>query len=215
MATEIGLHVNRCCLLIALANSLNVTSLQDTNLCPDIEIRMMLAPNTVLASTNTAVSRYTLKNFSFSVESISFGDGSYRAMVDSRMASGDPLLIPFFNWVGFEGTAGDSTFQQQFTIATESLNGLIGTVRPGNYDSQVLPQIGGNGAGAAAPFTASTSNCSFYVPQTTGVVNDNSHPISLPTNTFINWYHAAMSLEQTAQDRFGPGGQWGAGFQFK
>lgn len=62
---------------------------------PDIEIRIMFAPNSILASQNTVATKYLLKNISLSVESISFGDGSYRAMVDARMSTGEPLMVPF------------------------------------------------------------------------------------------------------------------------
>ncbi len=118
------------------------------------------------------------------------------------------------NWTGFEGSAADSTFNQQFTIATESLNALVGTVRPGNYDSQVLPAIGGNGQGAAAPFLNATTNCSFYIPQSGANVSTNQSPIIMPGSTAINWYHAALSLEQAKDDAYGSQGQWGANYQF-
>ncbi len=48
----------------------------------DIEIRMMLAPGTIIPSDDASNVKYTLKGFSLQVESVSFGDGSYRAMVD-------------------------------------------------------------------------------------------------------------------------------------
>jgi len=52
------------------------------------------------------------------MESISFGDGSYmyRAMVDARMATGNPLVIPFYDWSGFEGNTTTQNVNQQFTI---------------------------------------------------------------------------------------------------
>ena len=71
------------------------TLLQDTNLCPDIEIRIQLAPSTILPCSNASYFKYLLQNLSLSMESISFGDGSYRAMVDHRMATGNPLVVPF------------------------------------------------------------------------------------------------------------------------
>ncbi len=66
----------------------------DTNLCPDIEIRIQLAPTTILPSSNASYYNYLLQNLSLSMESTSFGDGSYKAMVDARMATGNPLVIP-------------------------------------------------------------------------------------------------------------------------
>lgn len=128
----------------------------DTNLCPDIEIRIQLAPSTILPSSNASFFRYLLQNLSLSMESISFGDGSYRAMVDARMATGNPLVIPFYNWSGFEGNTTTQNVNQQFTLGTESLNGIIGTLRPQNYDSQVTAVMGG---------FSSNVNGNRYVPQ--------------------------------------------------
>ncbi len=86
---------------------------QDTNLCPDIEIRIQLAPTTILPSSNASYFKYLLQNLSLSMESISFGDGSYRAMVDARMSTGNPLVIPFYNWSGFEGNTTTQNVNQQ------------------------------------------------------------------------------------------------------
>ena len=52
----------------------------DTNLMPDIEIRIQLAPSTILPSSNASFFRYLLQNLSLSMESISFGDGSYHSV---------------------------------------------------------------------------------------------------------------------------------------
>lgn len=189
----------------------------DTNILPDIEIRILLAPNAILASDQVSASAYQLQNLSFSCESISFGDGSYRAMVDSRMASGEPLLVPFYNWAGFEGSATMQNISQQFTIATESLNAIIGTLRPGNYDAQNLPQIG---SGTDITQTSTQSGCSRYIPQVginPGVVAAPNTTTSIEvkdTHTFWSWYHAALSGERCVNDQFGPTGLWGANYQF-
>lgn len=67
----------------------------DTNILPDIELRILLAPNAVIPQARNGAISYELTGLSLTCESISFGDGSYRAIVDSRMATGDPLLVPF------------------------------------------------------------------------------------------------------------------------
>jgi hypothetical protein len=178
----------------------------DTNILPDIEIRMLLAPNTIIPQAKAARIKYQLKNLSFSVESISFGDGSYRAIVDSRMAEGTPLLVPFFNWAGFEGTSDMTNINQQFTIGTESLNALMTAIRPGNYDSQAIAdsQLGGNGVSGT-----------FYIPQ----VGDNAQTkasadtsITLPTNSAYSWYHTSLSGEKP--DQFAKDGTWSANYQY-
>ena len=95
------------------------------------------------------------------------------------------------NWAGFESSTTSNSYSQQFTIGTESLNGLIGTVRPGNYDSQTLPRLGGQGS--------TVTNNSIYVPQ---IGDTNNSPatqagaIALPASTAYSWYHTSISGER-------------------
>lgn len=179
--------------------------LQDTNILPDIEIRIMLAPNTVLVSEARDQTKYEICDVNLTAESISFGDGSYRAMVDARMSTGEPLLVPFYNWAGFENSTGSTSWNQQFTIGTESLNALMGCLRPGNYDSLTLPQIGGNGATMGTVFApgSPTANNSFYTPQQ----GDADTPVGYNNNIYMpqaaeqikgqyGWYHTSLSGER-------------------
>lgn len=180
----------------------------DTNICPDIEIRISLAPNAVLPTQLTNAAKYAIQNLSMTCESISFGDGSYRAMVDARMSTGSPLMIPFYNWAGFEGSSSTQQINQQFTIGTESLNALFSTIRPGNYDSQTLPQIGG-------PFTTGT----YYIPQQGAAPNANNDAgtltaISTPSGCHYSWYQVGLSGERTMLDQFSPGGLWAGNYQY-
>lgn len=93
-----------------------------------------------------------------------------------------------------------TTFCAEFTIGTESLNGIIGTLRPQNYDSQVTSVMGG---------FDSDLNGNRYVPQllndptvgdkagTTGtglLYSGSTAPgggaiVPYPTNSFVGWYH--------------------------
>ncbi len=161
------------------------------------------------------------------MESISFGDGSYRAMVDARMSTNNPLVIPFYNWSGFEGNTTTQNVNQQFAIGTESLNGIIGTLRPQNYDSQVTSVMGG---------FDSDLNGNRYVPQlgndpttgdkaaTTGsgrLYSATTAPgagaiTPYPTNSFVGWYHTFLSGEQPTSNggSFGGQGTWTSNYQF-
>lgn len=100
----------------------------DTNLLPDVEIRITLASPYVLTVSSgvagtpaAAVQTVTSPNFnwannSLTFEVISFGDDGYRQMVDSRLASGEPIVVPFINWASYESfAAGGSASQTQFT----------------------------------------------------------------------------------------------------
>ena len=105
---------------------------------------------------------------------------------------------------------------QQFTLGMESLNGIIGTLRPQNYDSQSTAQMGGfkdDGAGnryvsqlgddpTIGAVAGSSGNALLYSGCTTSLV-------PFPTNSHLGWYHLFLSGEQPA---YGPGsanfGKW-------
>ncbi len=121
-------------------------------------------------------------------------------------------------------------FAAEYTIGTESLNGIIGTLRPQNYDSQVTTVMGG---------FDSDANGNRYVPQlgndpTTGepasqvpgqqgnLYSATTAPgggaiVPYPTNSFVGWYHTFMSGEQPTNNTggFGGTGTWTANYQFK
>lgn len=112
------------------------------------------------------------------------------------------------NWAGFEGHAGQAQINQQFTIGSESVNALIGTIRPGNYDSQVLP-AGGIGGPAG----------NFYVPQmgdnpAAGNPPNHADVIVTATKQAYSWYHAAMSFERPLGDGYGLTARFGSNYQF-
>lgn len=126
----------------------------DTNLLPDIEIRLTLAGTNILSpsivTANSPVSAvptgvtYSWTANSVTFETIAFGDDSYRQMIDARLASGEPIVIPFTNWASYESSASSGVSSQtQFTVATQSLNGLLGSARGGGYDSNLYPSVSG------------------------------------------------------------------------
>ena len=172
----------------------------DTNICPDIQISISLAPDSVLAATHSGAV-YQMRNLSLTVESISFGDGSYRAMVDARMAGDDPLLVPFYNWSGYEGSSSVSNISTQFTIGTESLNALIATIRPGNYDALTLPNLGGRTGRQ-------------YIPQVGPDPDASTAPITRSVDGYYNWYQTALSGEKCMVDAHGPDARWTSNYQF-
>ncbi len=138
----------------------------DTNLMPDVEIRLTVARDTVLITPpNTTAASIKMSGPNMTMETISFGDNTYEQMVEARLSTGEPIVIPFINWASFEtsatvpnappvtgaaalnfdytyGTTSSlGTVQHQFTIATQSLNAVYGTLRAGDYDSIVDPRV--------------------------------------------------------------------------
>jgi hypothetical protein len=117
----------------------------DTNLLPDVEIRLTLASNSVIASTSNALTTsFNWRQPRLHMETISFGDSTYEAMVEARLSTGEPIVVPFTNYASFETSTGSGgasvSGQTQFTVATQSLNTVMGTARIGTYDSTALSQ---------------------------------------------------------------------------
>ncbi len=134
----------------------------DTNLYPDIEIRLTIARDTVLQLTpGVTDANFTISYPNMTMETIAFGDNTYESMVEARLSTGEPIVVPFINWASYEtsqkvlntpsfigtdksawdGRNAQTTVSQQFTIATQSLNALYGTLRPKDYDSNKLTAI--------------------------------------------------------------------------
>lgn len=114
----------------------------DTNILPEATVYFQLAPKHVVCATNVTTLNWNIDRVTLNMESVNFGDGTYRALIDRRLAVSD-IVIPFSNWTGFEGqqtNAGSSI--TQFTVASKSLNGLIGTLRRGDYDAQPTTMVG-------------------------------------------------------------------------
>lgn len=173
----------------------------------------MLAPGTIVPSDDASNVKYSLKGFSLQVESVSFGDGSYRAMVDQRMATRKPLMVPFYNWAGFESSTQVTNINQHFTIRTESFDAILATIRPGNYDSTGFNT--GNSIGGT-PQTAGSamSNANWFIPQQGGSdPRATSTPILVPEYAVYSWYYTFLSGEKPTLDQFGPNGTFSANYQ--
>jgi hypothetical protein len=184
----------------------------DTNLLPDVTIQISLAPGTVFGNQSqaTAAGSYELSSIKLYMELVKFGDGAYEKMVEARLSTGQPIVVPFVNWANFESSAnlpsGDvvtnnsgSTASTQFVMATQSLNRLWGTFRVSDYDSQFRFAV-----------TARSSNDSLFRGSTSGVEydtyyfrfcamqNDATHKV--PRSYSPNFTAGAVSYPQPVSD---------------
>ena len=124
--------------------------LLDTSLLGAVQIRITMAPNTVLTNSkgsqitatslfadNTAVStivgpaagsaEYEIKNVFSTIECISLADESYDAMLADMMSERGFLPIPFKNYYAFQQShLGSSKFQ----VSTQSLDRIWSAFRP-------------------------------------------------------------------------------------
>jgi len=80
----------------------------DTNLMPDVEIRLTVARDTVCLVTPAVLPNavtLNIANPNMTMETISFGDNTYEQMVEARLSTGEPIVVPFINWASFETSA--------------------------------------------------------------------------------------------------------------
>lgn len=111
--------------------------LLDTNLLPDVIVSFQLGQKEICPSSAPGSTSWTISDASLRFETLSFGDGVYRALIDRRLSAG-PITYPFVNYYSFEGAqTSDSSLNTQFTVASKSVNGVIATLRPGNYDRNI------------------------------------------------------------------------------
>ena len=113
--------------------------LLDTNLLPDVIVSFQLGQKELVPSSLPGSTAWHLHDVSLRFETLSFGDGVYRALIDRRLSAG-PITYPFVNYYSFEGAqTRDSAINTQFTVASKSVNGVIATLRPGEYDRHIGP----------------------------------------------------------------------------
>ena len=148
----------------------------DTNLLPDVTVQITLAPATVFENNAYATvsgGTYSLSNIKMYMELVKFGDAAYEKMVEARLATGQPIVVPFTNWANFEQSSNISSAQvvtnnsgstaaTQFVLATQSLDRLWGTLRAGDYDSQTSNAV-----------TSDNVNDSLFKRRTTNVSLNN------------------------------------------
>jgi hypothetical protein len=71
----------------------------------------------------------------FSVDVISISDGIYDSMIDSMLASGKPIEVPFKNYLSYTHTTGSMNVNMPFSISSQSIDRLWAIARNSNYNA--------------------------------------------------------------------------------
>ena len=136
----------------------------DTAVLGPVEIRIRLAPASVLFGQDVAADstagqfaagaaptdqNYVLNNLYMYLDTITFTDDFYRAILAKRLLDGGIITIPFDNFFSFQKAedgigAGTLTDTITFNLGTQSLNCLIGTLRDARYQSNLLKVYSAN-----------------------------------------------------------------------
>jgi|694.fasta_scaffold37676_4 hypothetical protein len=107
----------------------------NTNLLGDIELRITLSDNSVLMSGNItdgaaignlqSKCNFDIKDINFYIETASIQNTILDQAIESKLRSGEPILIPFENVFSFQQTNGGASFNQRFSVSSQSINKII------------------------------------------------------------------------------------------
>lgn len=107
----------------------------NTNLLGDLELRITLTDNSILQSgnitTGAAVAdlqsrcNWDMKDINFYIETASVQNTILEQAVDAKLAAGDPLIIPFENVFSFQQNNSGGSFNQRFSVSSQSINKII------------------------------------------------------------------------------------------
>jgi hypothetical protein len=107
----------------------------NTNLLGDLELRITLADTSILMSGSVAGGasiaglqtrcNYNIKDINFYIETASVQNTILDQAIESKLKSGEPILIPFENVFSFQQTNSGSSFNQRFSVSSQSINKVI------------------------------------------------------------------------------------------
>jgi hypothetical protein len=118
----------------------------NTNLLGDLELRITLTDTSVIQSGSTAAPAaagandtagggaiaglqarcsYDMKDIAFYIETASIQSNILDQAIDAKLRSGEPINIPFENIFSFQQTNNGASFNQRFSVSSQSINKVI------------------------------------------------------------------------------------------
>jgi len=107
----------------------------NTNLLGDLELRLTLSDTSVLMSGLVADGdegpdlqnkcTYDMKDINFYIETASIQSNVLDQLIETRLRSGEPINIPFENCFSFQQTNSGASFNQRFSVSSQSINKII------------------------------------------------------------------------------------------
>jgi hypothetical protein len=111
----------------------------DTSLLGNVRIQITLNNGDIISNTvadnATTARKFAITQQHFSVDVISISDGSYDSMIDSMLASGKPIEVPFKNYLSYTHQAGDMNVNMPFSISSQSIDRLWAIARDSTYNA--------------------------------------------------------------------------------
>jgi hypothetical protein len=107
----------------------------NTNLLGDLELRITLSDTSVLCSGAVADGTevpnlqnrctYDMKDINFYIETASIQSNILDQLIENKLRSGEPINIPFENVFSFQQTNSGASFNQRFSVSSQSINKII------------------------------------------------------------------------------------------
>jgi hypothetical protein len=107
----------------------------NTNLLGDLELRITLSDTSVLLSGDVTTGdpvanlqnrcTFDMKDINFYIETASIQSNILDQLIEEKLRSGDPINIPFENVFSFQQTNNGSSFNQRFSVSSQSINKII------------------------------------------------------------------------------------------
>jgi len=118
----------------------------NTNLLGDLELRITLTDTSVIQSGSTSLPAaafagasaggqavaglqarcsYDMKDIAFYIETASIQSNILDQAIDAKLRSGEPINIPFENIFSFQQTNNGASFNQRFSVSSQSINKVI------------------------------------------------------------------------------------------
>jgi hypothetical protein len=107
----------------------------NTNLLGDLELRLTLSDTSILMSGAVANGdeepdlqnkcTYDMKDINFYIETASIQSNVLDQLIETRLRSGEPINIPFENVFSFQQTNNGGSFNQRFSVSSQSINKII------------------------------------------------------------------------------------------
>ena len=107
----------------------------NTNLLGDLEVRITLSDTSVLMSGAVADGTevadlqnkctYDMKDINFYIETASIQSNILDQAIEEKLRQGVPINIPFENVFSFQQTNNGSSFNQRFSVSSQSINKII------------------------------------------------------------------------------------------
>lgn len=112
-------------------------SYMSTNLLGDLELRLTMADNSVVQSgdvsdgsaASVTTAAWEMKNINFYIETASIGNNLVDQAVAAKLAAGEPINVPFENVFSFSQANSGPTFNQRFSVSSQSVNKILVTTQ--------------------------------------------------------------------------------------